>query len=93
MLEMEAVPQSCIPLSPDLFEYCFIYEKFVACREFDFRPSNQFILVRVIPSCFRFAKKKKTWEKNGNEYTRSNRRGVRRFVFYAVRVVSKKVGD
>jgi hypothetical protein len=29
-----------------LFEYCFIYEKFVACREFDFRPSNQYILMR-----------------------------------------------
>jgi hypothetical protein len=34
MLEVETVPQSCIPLSPDLFEYCFIYEKFVTCREF-----------------------------------------------------------
>jgi hypothetical protein len=34
MLEEEAVPQSCIPLSPDWFEYCFIYEKFVACEEF-----------------------------------------------------------
>jgi hypothetical protein len=34
MLKVEAVPQSCIPLSPDWFEYCFIYEKFVACREF-----------------------------------------------------------
>jgi hypothetical protein len=27
MLEVEAVPQSCI-LCPDWFEYCFIYEKF-----------------------------------------------------------------
>jgi hypothetical protein len=36
MLEVEAVPQSCISLSPDCFDYCFIlvYEKFVACREF-----------------------------------------------------------
>jgi hypothetical protein len=25
-------------------------------ESFDFRPSNQYILVRVIPSCFRFAK-------------------------------------
>jgi hypothetical protein len=56
MVEVEVVPQSCIPLSPDWFEYCFIYKKFVASREFDFRPSNQHILVRVIPSCFRFAK-------------------------------------
>jgi hypothetical protein len=31
ILEVEAVPQSCIPLNPDWFEYCFIYEKFVAC--------------------------------------------------------------
>jgi hypothetical protein len=34
MLEVEAVPQTCIPLSPDWFGYCFIYEKCVACREF-----------------------------------------------------------
>jgi hypothetical protein len=25
-------------------------------ENFDFRPSNQYILVRLIPSCFRFAK-------------------------------------
>jgi hypothetical protein len=25
-------------------------------ERFDFRPSNQYILVRVIPSCFRVAK-------------------------------------
>jgi hypothetical protein len=34
MLEVEAVLQSCIPLSPDWSEYCFICEKFVACGEF-----------------------------------------------------------
>jgi hypothetical protein len=34
MLEVEAIPQSCIPLSPDWFEYYFMYEKFVACGEF-----------------------------------------------------------
>jgi hypothetical protein len=34
MLEVEVVPQSFIPLNPDWFEYCFIYEKFVAYREF-----------------------------------------------------------
>jgi hypothetical protein len=56
MLEVEAVPQSCIPLSPDLFEYCFIYENLLLVESFDFRLSNQYILVRVIPSCFRFAK-------------------------------------
>jgi hypothetical protein len=34
MLDVEAVSQSCIPLSPDLSEYCFIYEKFVVCKDF-----------------------------------------------------------
>jgi hypothetical protein len=33
MLETEAKPQNCIPLSPDWFEYGFIYERFVACNE------------------------------------------------------------
>jgi hypothetical protein len=33
----------------------FCNEKFVACGElFDFRPSNQYILVRVIPSCLTY---------------------------------------
>jgi hypothetical protein len=31
MLEAETVPQSS--LNPDWFEYCFIYEKFVASRK------------------------------------------------------------
>jgi hypothetical protein len=56
MLEVEALPLELYSVSPDWLEYCFIYEKFVTCREY-FRPSNQYILVRVIPSCFRFAKK------------------------------------
>jgi hypothetical protein len=45
MLVAEAIPQSCIPC-PDLFlvESC------------DLCPSSQYILVRVIPSCFHFAK-------------------------------------
>jgi hypothetical protein len=34
MLEVEAVPQSCILLSPDWFKYCFICEKSIACGEF-----------------------------------------------------------
>jgi hypothetical protein len=34
-----------------------LYMRFLLLVErFDFRPSNQHILVRVIPSCFRFAK-------------------------------------
>jgi hypothetical protein len=32
MLEVEAMPQSCIP-SPDWFQYCFTDEKFVSCEE------------------------------------------------------------
>jgi hypothetical protein len=32
LLEVEAILQSCIP-SPDWFECCFIYEKFVSCGE------------------------------------------------------------
>jgi hypothetical protein len=44
-------------VSPDWFEYCFIYMRSLLIVEsFHFRPSNQYILVRVIPSCFRFAK-------------------------------------
>jgi hypothetical protein len=42
--------------SPYWCQYCFIYEKFNACGEFDLCPSNQHILVRVIPSYFHFAK-------------------------------------
>jgi hypothetical protein len=34
MLEVEAVPQTLYPISPDRFEYCLIYGNFVACREF-----------------------------------------------------------
>jgi hypothetical protein len=56
MLEVEAVPESCIPLSPEWFEYCFIYEKFLLEEGIYLCPSNQYILVRVILSCFRFAK-------------------------------------
>jgi hypothetical protein len=38
------------------FEYYFIYGKFVAVESFDLRLSNQYLLVRISPSCFRFAK-------------------------------------
>jgi hypothetical protein len=30
----QLLEQMCISLSPDWFEYCFIYEKFFACGEF-----------------------------------------------------------
>jgi hypothetical protein len=29
-----STPELLYSVSPDWFEYCFIYEKFVACREF-----------------------------------------------------------
>jgi hypothetical protein len=33
-------------VSPDWIEYCFMYEKSDACGYFDWRPCNQYILVR-----------------------------------------------
>jgi hypothetical protein len=36
--------------------YNFFVGSLMLVESFDFRPSNQYILVRVIPSCFRFAK-------------------------------------
>jgi hypothetical protein len=41
---------------PDWFEHWFIYENFVAYREFDLCASNIYILVRVHTDCFRFKK-------------------------------------
>jgi hypothetical protein len=40
MLELYSV-------SPDWFDYCFIYDKFLLVESFDFRPSKQYILVKV----------------------------------------------
>jgi hypothetical protein len=37
MLEVEAVLQNCIPLSPNWCDYCFVYETFVACGELRFK--------------------------------------------------------
>jgi hypothetical protein len=34
MLEVGAATPELYSVSTDWFEYCFIYEKFVACREF-----------------------------------------------------------
>jgi hypothetical protein len=42
-------------VGPDWFQYSFVDEEFVVYREFDLRPSNQHILVRVIAS-FRLVK-------------------------------------
>jgi hypothetical protein len=55
MLEVEAGTE-LYSVSPDWFEYRFIYEKFVACRYSKLRPSNQYILMTVISSCSHFAK-------------------------------------
>jgi hypothetical protein len=39
-------------IGPDWFEYCFVYESFAACGGFRLRPSSQYVLMIVIPSCF-----------------------------------------
>jgi hypothetical protein len=54
---------SCTPklysISVDWFLYCFIYfRNLLLVESFDLRPSNQYILARVIPSCLRFFKMK-----------------------------------
>jgi hypothetical protein len=43
-------------VSSDWFEYCFIHINLLLVESFDLRQSNQYILVRVIPSCFHFTK-------------------------------------
>jgi hypothetical protein len=55
MLEVEAVPQSCIPYQIGLSIVLYM-RNFLLVESFDLRPSNQYSLVGVIPSCFRFAK-------------------------------------
>jgi hypothetical protein len=54
MLSRSRTPE-LYSISQDWFEYCFIY-RLVACGEFGLCPSNQYILVRVILSCFCFEK-------------------------------------
>jgi hypothetical protein len=34
VLEVEAVPPELYSISPDWFEFCFMYGKFIACGEF-----------------------------------------------------------
>jgi hypothetical protein len=55
MLEVEAVPQSCIPQVQIGFSIVLFMRSLLLVESFDFRPTNQYILVRVIPSFFRFA--------------------------------------
>jgi hypothetical protein len=52
----ELYSQNYIPLSPDWFDYCFIYESLLLVEGFELHPSNQYILVMVIPSYFYLAK-------------------------------------
>jgi hypothetical protein len=42
-------------VSSDWFEYCFIRGSLLLDESFDLHPSNQYMLVRVAASCFRFA--------------------------------------
>jgi hypothetical protein len=56
VLEVEAVPQSCIPYIRTGFSIVLYVRSFLLVESFHLCPSNQNILVRVIPSCFCFAK-------------------------------------
>jgi hypothetical protein len=56
MLEVEAVPQSCIPEVQIGFSIALYKRSSLLVESFDLRPSNHYILVRVIPGYFRFAK-------------------------------------
>jgi hypothetical protein len=56
MLEVEAVPQSCIPQVQIGLSIILYMRSLLLVESSDLRPSKQYILVRVIPSCFRFAK-------------------------------------
>jgi hypothetical protein len=48
MLEVKAVPQSCIPLRPDWFAYCFIHEKFVAGTKSIYTTSLRLLFQHVL---------------------------------------------
>jgi hypothetical protein len=56
MLEIEDVPQSCIPYVQVGLSIISCMRSYLLVGRFDLSPSKQYILVRVIPSCFRFAK-------------------------------------
>jgi hypothetical protein len=55
VLEVEAVPQSFIPKVQIGLSSVLYTRSLLLVEGFDLRPSNQYILVRVIPSCFHFA--------------------------------------
>jgi hypothetical protein len=48
MLEVEAVPQSCIPLFQIGFSIVLYMRSLLLVESYDFRPSNQYILVRQL---------------------------------------------
>jgi hypothetical protein len=56
MLEVEAVPQSYIPQVQIGLSIVLYMRSSLLVESFNFHLSNQYNLVRVIPSCFRFAK-------------------------------------
>jgi hypothetical protein len=56
MLELEAVPQSCIPQVQIGLSVVLYTRNMLLVESFDSRPSNQYILARVILTRFRFAK-------------------------------------
>jgi hypothetical protein len=56
MFEVEAVPQSFISSVHIGLSIVLYMRSLLLVDSFDLRPSNPYILVRVIPSCFRFAK-------------------------------------
>jgi hypothetical protein len=56
VLEVEAVPQSCIPQVQIGLSIVLYMRSLLLVESFDLRPSNQYILVRVIPSCFHLQK-------------------------------------
>jgi hypothetical protein len=56
MLEVEALPQSCIPQVQIGLNIVLYMRRLLIVESFDFRQSNQYILVRVIRSCSRFVK-------------------------------------
>jgi hypothetical protein len=56
MLDVEAVPQSCIPQVQIGLSIALYKRSLLFVESFGLRPSNQYVLVRVIPS-FRFTKR------------------------------------
>jgi hypothetical protein len=56
MLEVEDIPQSCIPQVQIGLNIVLYMRSLLLVESSDLRPSNQYIFMRVIPSCFHFSK-------------------------------------